>query len=84
MTMLATAVEMAAEAGWSPSHADVTVVTESVRISPHKEGIRAGLASVLSVDIDAVSVKATTTDGMGFIGRREGVAAVAVVTMRPS
>lgn len=84
MTMLAKAVEMAAEAGWSTSHVDVTVAAESVRVAPHKDRIRASLAAALSVGADAVSVKATTTDGLGFIGRGEGVAAVAVVTVRSS
>ncbi|MDH5371436.1 MAG: 2-C-methyl-D-erythritol 2,4-cyclodiphosphate synthase [Acidimicrobiia bacterium] len=66
--------------GWGVAHLDVTVIAERVRITPHRALMREALAGALRVDIDHVSVKATTTDGLGFIGRDEGVAAVAVVT----
>lgn len=62
------------------SHLDVTVVAERVRIAPHRQAMRARLSDVLKVGVEQVSVKATTTDGLGFVGRDEGVAAVAVVT----
>ena len=81
MAMLAAAVAMARDAGWAPTFADVTVVAESVRISPHREAIRGRLAAAMSLDVDSVSVKATSTDGLGFIGREEGLAVTAVVTM---
>jgi 2-C-methyl-D-erythritol 2,4-cyclodiphosphate synthase len=61
-------------------HLDVTVVAERVRIAPHRQAMRVRLSAVLKVGVEQVSVKATTTDGLGFIGRDEGVAAVAVVT----
>ena len=75
-------VRMAGEAGVEPIHVDVTVVAESLRIAPHREAIRRQLAGALGIEIAAVSVKATTTDGMGFVGRDEGIAAMAVLTAR--
>ena len=66
--------------GWVVSHLDVTVVAERVRIAPHRVEMRGRLSELLKVGIAAVSVKATTTDGLGFVGRDEGLAAVAVVT----
>lgn len=84
MDMLRSVVEMAAGSGWSPAHADVTVVAEAIRISPIRDEIRARIADALRLDPEAVSVKATTTDGLGFIGRGEGIAAIAVVTAVPS
>ncbi len=81
MGLLAKAVSQAADLGWAVSHADVTVVAESIRVSPHRDAMRVELAAVLGVETGSVSVKATTTDGLGAIGAGEGVAAVAVVTM---
>lgn len=84
MDLLRSAVAMADDAGWKVSHIDVTVIAESVRVSPHRDEIRASLADAARLSPDAVSVKATTTDGLGVIGRDEGLAAVAVVTVIPS
>lgn len=84
MVLLRSVVDMADGAGWKASHVDVTVIAESVRVSPHRDAITASLADAVRLAADAVSVKATTTDGLGFIGREEGVAAVAVVTVIPS
>lgn len=81
MALLRETVAMASAAGWQVSHADVTIVAEHVRVSPHRMAIAAGLADALDVDPTAVSVKATTTDGLGFVGSGEGIAAVAVVTV---
>ncbi len=81
MELLARAVNQAADLGWTVTHADVTVVVETVRVAPHRDAIRLQLASVLGVDTESVSVKATTTDGLGVIGSGEGVAAIAVVTV---
>jgi 2-C-methyl-D-erythritol 2,4-cyclodiphosphate synthase len=60
---------------------DVTVVSESIQIGPHREAMRSGIALALRIDRSAVSVKATTTDTMGSIGADEGLAAAAVVTI---
>jgi 2-C-methyl-D-erythritol 4-phosphate cytidylyltransferase / 2-C-methyl-D-erythritol 2,4-cyclodiphosphate synthase len=63
-------------------HCDVTLICERPKIGPHRDGMRARIAEILSLDIDRVSVKATTTEGMGYTGRREGLAAQAVATVR--
>jgi 2-C-methyl-D-erythritol 2,4-cyclodiphosphate synthase len=81
MGILGQVVAMARDAGWQATHVDVTVVAEKVRVAPHREAIAQNLANVLSLPRAGVSVKATSTDGMGFIGRDEGLAAVAVVTV---
>jgi 2-C-methyl-D-erythritol 2,4-cyclodiphosphate synthase len=78
MGLLATIVDELADAGWRVGNLDVTVVALVPRLGPHREAMRAALARVLGVDTAAVSVKATTTDGLGSIGRAEGIAAWAV------
>lgn len=75
------AVALAREDGASIAHADLTLVCERPKIAPHREAMRAALAEILGVPIKRASVKATTTEGMGFTGRREGLAAQAVVTL---
>lgn len=65
-------------AGWTVANVDVTAVCERPRLAPYREAMRARLAAALGVDPDQVGVKATTTEGMGFAGRGEGVAATAV------
>lgn len=79
MVLLGKVVEMVREDGGQPSFCDVTVVAESVRVSPHRLAIRESLAGTLGLEVDEVSVKATTTDGMGWLGRDQGIAAMAVV-----
>lgn len=81
--LLRQAATMAMAAGLLVQHVDATVIAESVRVAPHRKLIRENLAEALGVPIEAVSVKGTTTDGLGFIGKGEGVAAVAVVTVAP-
>jgi 2-C-methyl-D-erythritol 2,4-cyclodiphosphate synthase len=66
------------ERGWKLGNADVTVVCERPKVGPHADAMRALIALDLGVDIDAVSVKATTSESLGFIGRSEGIAAQAV------
>ncbi len=79
MDLLRRAVAMASENGVHPESVDLTVVAQEVRVAPHREAMRSSLAAVLGVSIEGVSIKATTTDGMGFLGRDEGIAAVAVL-----
>lgn len=64
------------------AHCDVTLICEEPKIGPHREAMRARIAEILDVDVGRVSVKATTTDGLGFTGRREGIAAQATATVR--
>ena len=78
---LSHAVTLAAEAGYAIGNVDITLICEAPRIGPHREAMRARLAELLGVDITAVSVKATTTERLGFTGRAEGIAAQAVATL---
>lgn len=76
--LLPAALGVLGEAGWSVSSVDCTVIAQSVRISPHRPKMRRVLAGKLELQTDQVSVKATTTDGMGFAGAGEGIAALVV------
>lgn len=76
------AAKLVREMGGDIAHCDVTLVCERPKISPHRDAMRARVASILGIEIARVSVKATTTEGMGFTGRREGLAAQAVATVR--
>ena len=78
--MLAECVRLAADKGFSLVSVDLTIISESVRIGPFRAAIRAGIARATGLDTERVSVKATSTDGIGSIGRDEGLAAIAVVT----
>jgi 2-C-methyl-D-erythritol 2,4-cyclodiphosphate synthase len=68
--------------GWRLVNLDLTIACERPRIGPHVTAMRNHLADILSVDVSAVSVKATTTEKLGFCGREEGIAALAVVLVR--
>jgi 2-C-methyl-D-erythritol 2,4-cyclodiphosphate synthase len=68
--------------GWVISNLDVTVIAQRPRLSAHREAMRARLAELLGVAQDGVSLKATTTDHLGFIGRDEGIACTVVVLLR--
>jgi 2-C-methyl-D-erythritol 4-phosphate cytidylyltransferase/2-C-methyl-D-erythritol 2,4-cyclodiphosphate synthase len=68
-------------AGYTIGNIDLTIICEAPKIGPHREAMRARLAELLSVDIGAVSVKATTTERLGFTGRGEGIAAQAVASL---
>lgn len=78
---LAHAVRRVAERGGRILHADLTVLCERPRIGPHAAAMRARIADILGVDARRVSVKATTTEGLGFTGRGEGIAAMATATV---
>ena len=64
------------------AHCDITLVCEAPKIGPHREAMRARVAQILRLDISRVGVKATTSEGLGFTGRREGIAALASATVR--
>ena len=70
------------ERGGRVLHCDVTLICERPKIGPHREAMRARIAEILEIAPDRVSVKATTTEGMGYTGRREGLAAQAVATVQ--
>lgn len=75
------AVKLVGEAGYGVANVDVTLICEAPKIGPHREAMRARLAELLGVDCALVSVKATTTEKLGFTGRGEGIAAQAVATV---
>jgi 2-C-methyl-D-erythritol 4-phosphate cytidylyltransferase/2-C-methyl-D-erythritol 2,4-cyclodiphosphate synthase len=78
---VAHAVRLAAERGMHVTHCDLTLLAEQPRIGPHREAMRARLAALLDLGVDEVGLKATTCEGLGFVGRREGVVAMATVTL---
>ena len=75
------AVKLAADRGLKVVNADITLLCEKPKISPHREAMRAATAEALGVDVGCVSVKATTTEKLGFLGREEGIAAQASVLL---
>ncbi len=84
MALLATAMDAVRAHGHVVANLDATVVAQAPRLGPHVPAIRAALATALAVHLDDVSVKATTTDRLGSIGRGEGIACWATVLVRPS
>jgi 2-C-methyl-D-erythritol 2,4-cyclodiphosphate synthase len=81
LELLRTTVAMLMQRGVSILHVDTTVVIERPQVAPAREGIRLTLAEALGISPEHVSVKATRGEGMGFVGRGEGVAALAIVTV---
>lgn len=75
------AVQLVGEAGYSVANVDVTLICETPKIGPHREAMRARLAQLMGIDGALVSVKATTTEKLGFTGRSEGIAAQALATV---
>ena len=82
MQLLRTVVATLASEGLEVAHVDTTVVMERPKLGAQREAIRASLATGLAVGAEQVNVKASTGEGMGFVGREEGVAALAVATVR--
>ena len=64
------------------AHADINIIAEAPKVGPHREAMRARVAEILGIAIDRVGVKATTHDRLGFVGRGEGIAAIATATIR--
>jgi 2-C-methyl-D-erythritol 4-phosphate cytidylyltransferase/2-C-methyl-D-erythritol 2,4-cyclodiphosphate synthase len=79
---LAHAVDLLGERGAVIDHIDCTVIAEAPKVGPHRAAMRARIAEIAGLSVDRVSVKATTTEGLGFTGRREGIAAQAVASIR--
>lgn len=81
MEMLRKAVERVRDAGYAIVNADVVVVAETPKIGPYRDAMRAALAEVLGVAVSDVSVKGKTNEGMGWIGRGEGLACLAMIAL---
>jgi 2-C-methyl-D-erythritol 2,4-cyclodiphosphate synthase len=81
LELLRTVVAVLRSEGFGIEHVDSTVVMERPKLSPHRDAIRASLAVALELDVTRVNVKASTGEGLGFVGRGEGVAALAVATL---
>lgn len=75
--LLADVCSLLRREGWEISNADVTIVAQAPKLAPHIEDMRAALAQCMAVSVDRVSVKATTTERLGFEGRKEGISALA-------
>lgn len=82
MRFLAKAVELVAEQGWKIQHIDATILAEKPKVMPHRIEIRTSIAGACGLKLDQVSLKATTHEGLGSIGRAEGIVAQAVATLR--
>lgn len=77
MALLRRVVEAVDEAGYRPANVDVTIIAQAPKMAPHIDDMRANVASALGIEKSRVSVKATTTERLGFTGRGEGIAAQA-------
>ncbi len=76
------AVELLHSRGAIIDHIDCTIIAEAPKVAPHRDAMRGRIADVMGLSIEQVSIKATTTEGLGFTGRREGIAAQAVASIR--
>jgi len=72
---------LVAQSGWRLSNVDATILAQNPRLSPFNSEMRENVAKTLSVGPDRISIKVTTTDHLGFVGREEGIAALAVVAL---
>ncbi len=79
VSLLRSTVEMMVQGGFKPVNIDLTLIAEAPRVSEFRSAIRARIAEVIGIESQLVNIKATTTEGMGFIGRKEGLACLAVV-----
>jgi 2-C-methyl-D-erythritol 2,4-cyclodiphosphate synthase len=77
--LLRVAAEKARAEGWTAVNVDASVIAEEPKIGPYRDGMRKAIAEALGIEEGRVNVKATTNEGMGFVGRGEGIAAIAVV-----
>ena len=80
--LLARVMELIRERGWELENADITIMAQAPKLKDHIEKMRETLARVISTEIDNISVKATTTERLGFEGRKEGISSLAVVLVR--
>ena len=82
LDLLRRAWGLVADEGWTLSNCDAFVVLQEPRLAPHRAQMRANVAGALACPVDRVSIRATTTDGLGFVGRREGASCQAVALLR--
>lgn len=75
------AVTLLADHGWTPVNIDATIIAEAPKVNPHVPAMRAAIMGMTGLGEDAISIKATTNEGMGFVGREEGIAALASATI---
>lgn len=83
LLLLKAVTERLRSKGWRIGNIDATVLAERPKLMPHIPAMREKLAQAMAIDVDAVSVKATTVEGLGAIGRREGISTMAVATVLP-
>ncbi|MGM9863634.1 MAG: 2-C-methyl-D-erythritol 2,4-cyclodiphosphate synthase [Lepagella sp.] len=76
-------VALLADAGWQATNVDITICAQAPKLMPHIDAMRQSVAEIVGTDVDAVAVKATTTEHLGFTGRKEGIAAFANVLIQP-
>jgi 2-C-methyl-D-erythritol 2,4-cyclodiphosphate synthase len=81
LKLLSEVMRLARECGYELLDCDCTIAAQAPKLAPHREQMRANLASALGVEVESVGVKATTTERLGFVGREEGMAAWAVCLM---
>lgn len=81
MVLLQEALTLAVDKGFSVGNLDVTIVAQAPKMAPHIQAMRASIAAGLGTSLDAINVKATTTEKLGFVGRNEGIACHSVVLM---
>ena len=81
LELLRATAQLLSERGSTVLHVDATVVIEHPALAPHRDAMRRALAHALGIEVEHVSVKATRGEGMGFVGRQEGAAAIAVATV---
>lgn len=82
LVLLRHCYQLVIERGFRLGNADITIAAQAPKLAPHIPAMRAAIAGVLGVELDAVSVKATTTEKLGFVGRQEGIAVDAVVLLQ--
>ncbi|MDQ3654440.1 MAG: 2-C-methyl-D-erythritol 2,4-cyclodiphosphate synthase [Chloroflexota bacterium] len=81
--LLRRSVDLLREAGWALVNLDASVIAEAPKVNPHSASIRLEIREATGLPIEAISIKATTNEGLGFVGREEGIAAIAIATIVP-
>ena len=79
--LLSKTMQMITENRWKISHIDSEIIAQTPKINPYIDKMRTTLADIMKIDFDCITIKATTTEKMGFTGRKEGIAALAVSTI---